>query len=138
MTSPKTLRTKTYILIILMVIFGSVGNILLSKGMKQIGAISDWSASAVAGAFAKTFTSGTIWLGIGSLLLFFVSYLVVLSWADFSYVLPASATGYAIVPLLGYVLLGEVVTSVRWAGVLLICLGVALVGRTPPRTTQQD
>ncbi len=81
-------------------------------------------------------TSGMVWLGISCLLLFFVSYLLVLTWADYSYVMPASAVGYVIVTFLGYAVLGEEVTLTRWAGVSLICLGVMLVGRTPPRTTQ--
>lgn len=135
MSPSRTLRARTYALIVLMVLFSSVGNVLLSKGMKQIGAVSLASRASLATAFVRTVTSGTIWLGITGLLLFFVCYLVVLSWADYSFVLPASASGYAIVPLLGYVLLGEVVPSTRWLGVVCICLGVLLVGRTPPRTT---
>lgn len=138
MSPPQGLRVKTYVSLALMVLFGSVGNVLLSKGMKQIGEVNDWSASALLELFLKTFTSGTIWLGVASLLVFLVSYLLVLSWADYSYVLPASATGYVVVPLLGYAVLHEVVTPVRWAGAVLICLGVALVGRTPPRTTIQS
>lgn len=130
------LRKKTHVLVALMVLFSSTGNILLSKGMKQIGSVSLASPASLAAAFLQTIASGTIWLGIGSLLLFFVAYLLVLSWADYSYVMPASATGYALVPLLGATLLGEVVTSRRWAGVALICLGVALVARTPARTTE--
>ncbi len=130
------LRKKTHVLVALMVLFSSTGNILLSKGMKQIGSVSLASPASLAAAFLQTITSGTIWLGIGSLLLFFVAYLLVLSWADYSYVMPASATGYALVALLGATLLGEVVTSRRWAGVALICLGVALVARTPARTTE--
>lgn len=135
MSPSRTLRARTYALIVLMVLFSSVGDVLLSKGMKQIGAVSLTSRASLATAFVRTVTSGTIWLGITGLLLFFVCYLVVLSWADYSFVLPASASGYAIVPFLGYVLLGEVVPSTRWLGVVCICLGVLLVGRTPPRTT---
>ncbi len=135
MSPSRTLRARTYALIVLMVLFSSVGDVLLSKGMKRIGAVSLASRASLATAFVRTVTSGTIWLGITGLLLFFVCYLVVLSWADYSFVLPASASGYAIVPLLGYVLLGEVVPSTRWLGVVCICLGVLLVGRTPPRTT---
>jgi drug/metabolite transporter (DMT)-like permease len=138
MSAAKALRTKTYVLLVLLVAFGSVGDILLSKGMKQIGAVNDWSPAALLDVGLQTFTSGTIWLGIASLILFFVCYMLVLTWADFSYVLPASATSYAVVPLLGYLLLGEVVSTLRWSGVALICVGVALVGRTPPRTTGQE
>ena len=77
-----------------------------------------------------------IWAGICSLLAFFVSYMLVLSWADYSFVQPASAVGYGVVALLGFLLLGEHVSPLRWAGVLTICLGVVLVGHTPPRTTE--
>ena len=136
MSSPRTLRAKTQALVLLLVVFSSAGNILLSRGMKQIGAVSLASPGAIATAFVHTVMSGMIWLGIACLLLFFVCYMLVLSWADYSYVQPASAVGYAIVALLGYLVLGEVVTATRWAGVALICLGVGLVGRTPPRTTE--
>lgn len=136
MLATKRLKTKTHLLVVLMVLFSSVGNILLSMGMKQIGSVSLASPTLVATAFGHTVASGLIWLGIANFLLFFVCYMLVLSWADYSYVMPASAFGYAIVPLLGYAVLGEVVTSTRWAGVGFICLGVMLVGRTPPRTTE--
>lgn len=136
MSATGTLRTRTYALVVLMVLCSSVGDILLSKGMKQIGAVSLASPGSLAEAFVHTVRNGTIWLGITGLLMFFVCYLVVLSWADYSFVQPASASGYAIVPLLAYILLGEVVPSTRWLGVACICLGVLLVGRTPPRTTE--
>jgi drug/metabolite transporter (DMT)-like permease len=129
------LRAKTVVLLVLMVLFGSTGDILLSAGMKKIGAVNDWSPAALAGVVFQTFTSGTVWLGISGLILFFVCYLLVLSWADYSFVLPATATSYVVVPLLGFLLLGEMVGPVRWAGVALIGVGVALVGLTPPSTT---
>ena len=118
-----------------MVFFSSLGNVLLSKGMKEVGEIIDFSPAALLSSFLKTFTNGSIWLGIVSLLVFFVSYLLLLSWADLSYVQPASAIGYAMVALLGYLLLGESVSPTRWIGVLFICGGVALVGGTDPSTT---
>ena len=136
MRSMEALRTKTYVLVVLMVLFSSVGDILLSKGMKQIGSVSFASPALLVAAFLQTITNRAIWLGISCFLLFFVAYLLVLSWADYSFVMPASASGYAIVPFLGYLLLGEVVPSKRWLGVVCICLGVLLVGRTPPRTTE--
>src|SRR5436853_5328925 len=93
--SSSTLQKKTYGLLASMVFFSSLGNVLLSRGMKQTGEIADFSLAALAVTFVKTFTNGSIWLGILSLLVFFVSYLLLLSWADFSYVQPASAIGYA-------------------------------------------
>ena len=137
MKLPHRLHGKTIFLIGLMAIFGSLGDVLLRKGMKQIGAVSNWRPDALLATFERTFRSGPIWLGISSLLLFFIAYLLVLSWADYSYVQPASATGYLFVAVLGYLLLGEVVPWMRWIGVLVICLGVLLVGGTPPRTTEE-
>jgi uncharacterized membrane protein len=128
------IRKRTYALLASMVSFSALGNVLLSKGMKQVGEIVDFSPFALVSVFLKAFTNGSIWMGIGSLLLFFVSYLLLLSWADLSYVLPASAIGYAMVALLGYFMLGEFVSTTRWIGVLFICSGVALVGGTAPRT----
>ena len=136
MPATKSLRRKTNFFIVLMVGFSSTGDILLSKGMKQVGSVSVASPALLGMAFLHTVTNGLVWLGIGSFLVFFVCYMLVLSWADYSYVLPVSAVGYAVVPFLGYIVLGETVTSTRWAGVAFICLGVMLAGRTPPRTTE--
>ncbi len=137
MKHSRNLHIKTFVLILLMVLFGPLGDVLVSKGMKQVGAISRWTPAALLAMFIRAFTSPYVWLGIASLLAFFVSYVLVLSWADYSFVQPASAVGYAVVALLGWLMLGEVVTSLRWAGVLTICLGVFLIGHTPPRTTEK-
>jgi uncharacterized membrane protein len=69
------------------------------------------------------------------LLGFLFSYMTVLSWADYSYVMPSGAFGYAAVTILAAVFLGETVSLRRWVGVVLICVGVLLVGQTRPRTT---
>jgi len=135
MTSSRNLLAKTCTLLILVPVFGSLGNVLLGKGMRGIGEIQHLSFSTLAVYFPKTLTSVWIWLGIGSLLLFFISYLLVLSWADYSYVLPVTATGYVLAPLLAHLLLGEAVPGARWVGAAFIFLGVTLVGRTPPNTT---
>jgi uncharacterized membrane protein len=136
MTERKTLRGKTYVLLTLMVVFGSGGDVVLSHGMKKLGSLNGWSFDAVLLFFSRAMTSGTVWLGIAMLLLFFISYLLVLSWADFSYVSPASSVGYALVAVMGYVFLGEHVPPIRWLGVGLICAGVILVGGTHPDTRQ--
>jgi uncharacterized membrane protein len=59
-----------------------------------------------------------------------------MSWADYSYVMPAGAFGYALLTLLAVVLLHEQVSARRWVGVALICVGVLVVGQTKPRTTE--
>jgi len=134
-SSTRTLKAKTYILLFLMMALGSVGNTILDKGMKSLGPIDFSTRSAIwQGAF-HTFTSGTIWLGICCMLLFMVCHMLVLSWADYSFVMLFSAITYALVPLLGYLWLGEYVPIARRLGIVLIVFGVFLVSRTPPRTT---
>ncbi len=134
-SSTRRLKAKTYILLFLMMALGSVGNTILDKGMKSLGPIDFSTRSAIwQGAF-HTFTSGTIWLGICCMLLFMVCHMLVLSWADYSFVMLFSAITYALVPLLGYLWLGEYVPIARRLGIVLIVFGVFLVSRTPPRTT---
>lgn len=130
MTSARNLQWKTYALLAPIVFFAASGNVLLGKGMKQVGGLREWSPSGLAALFARAFTSGWIWLGIGSLLLFLVMFMVVLSWADYSFVMPVSAASYALVPLMSRFFLDEKVSPLRWSGVVLICAGVALVTRT--------
>jgi uncharacterized membrane protein len=138
MKSSSSLHFKTYLLILIMVIFGPLGNVLLGKGMKRIGAASMGTPAELIDLLARVLRSGTIWLGIGSLITFFVAYMLVLSWADYSYVQPASAVAYGMVALLAHFMLREVITPTRWLGVLIICLGVLVVGYTPPRTTESS
>jgi len=107
---------------------------MLKRGMSQIGAVQ-LTASGLAQALRLTAASGTIWVAIFFLTGFMLSYMTVLSWADYSYVMPAGAFGYALLTFLAVVFLHESVSPRRWVGVVLICVGVLLVGQTKPRTT---
>lgn len=129
---------KTYLLIFLMVVFGPLGNVLLGKGMKGVGPAHLETPTEVFVVLSRALASGSIWLGIASLLAFFVAYMLVLSLADYSFVQPASSVAYGVVAVLAHFMLREVITPVRWLGVLIICLGVLVVGHTPPRTTEPD
>ncbi len=120
-----------------MAIAGPLGNVLLGKGMKHMGQLPVWPPADLFHTGLKIFTSGLIWLGIASLIAFFVAYMLALSLADYSFVQPASSVAYAVVALLGYWMLGERISPLRWAGIAVICLGVFVVGRTNPRTTEQ-
>ena len=135
MDDSNRLSIRTALLLALSVVLGAVGDLLLGAGMKEVGRVEPGSGAALVRALVRTFTNGEIWLGVASLLLFFVCYLVLISRVDYSYVQPASAVGYALVAVLAYAVLGEAITVWRWAGIGCICLGVALVGQTPPRTT---
>ncbi len=138
MTPPKTFSYKTSLMVVLLIIFSSAGNLFFSIGMKRTGALHGWGMEALRASFVAIFTSAWVWLGIVSMLMFLAVLMLVLSWADFSYVLPASAAMYAATPLLGHFLLGEAVPPLRWLGVVLICAGVVFVGQTPPSTTSKD
>jgi len=122
------------VMVLAMVVCANAGDLALKRGMTQIGAVQ-FSAAGLAHALWMTALSPTIWVGILLLLGFMLSYMTVLSWADYSYVMPAGAFGYALLTFLAVTILGEAVTPRRWTGVFLICVGVLLVGQTKPRTT---
>jgi drug/metabolite transporter (DMT)-like permease len=131
------LHLKTIVFLLLMVVFGPLGDVFLGKGMRELGELNSWAPADLLHFFARAFSSGTVWLGIILLIAFFVCYTLLLSWADFSFVQPASSFAYVIVALLGHYFLGEVVTVTRWFGIALICLGVLFVGHTPHSTTTE-
>jgi drug/metabolite transporter (DMT)-like permease len=137
-TAHKPLRLKTFLMILVMIVTGPLGNVLLGKGMKHVGAVVVWPPSQLLHTGLKVFASTSIWLGVSSLVLFFVSYMLVLSWADYSFVQPASSLAYGVVALLGYLILGETVSPLRWAGIAVICLGVFVISHTAPRTSSHE
>lgn len=128
------MRIKTLAMVLLMVVCANVGDLLLKKGMLQVGEV-EISLPGLKHAFVATIYNPTIWLAIFFLIGFTLCYMTAVSWADYSYVMPAGAFGYAVQTALGAILLHEVVSSRRWVGVLLICVGVLLVGQTKPSTT---
>ena len=136
MSSEHRLRIKTLVMVLAMVVCANVGDLMLKRGMMRIGAVQ-LSASGLQHAFLLTVTNGTIWIGIFFLTGFMLSYMTVLSWADYSYVMPAGAFGYALLAFLAVIFLHERVSPRRWIGVVLICVGVLLVGQTKPRTTAE-
>lgn len=131
------LHSKTYVFLLFIAFFAPLGNVLLSKGMKGIGSAREWAPQELFHILTRVLISGYIWLGIACLLAFFVAYMLVLTWADYSYVQPASAFSYAVVAVLGLFLLGERVNLLRWSGIVVICFGVLIVGQTHPRTTEK-
>jgi uncharacterized membrane protein len=137
MKNSSGLHFKTGLFILFMVMFAPLGNVLLGKGMKGVGSAKHWALADVTHILFGILTSPYIWMGITCLLTFFVAYMLVLTWADYSYVQPASSFSYGVVALLSYFLLGEAVPPLRWIGILVICVGVFIVGHTHPRTTEK-
>ena len=124
------MNLRKYLVLALMILFNAFGDVALAHGMKRMGAIH---ADRLTDAVAAVFTPWVI-LGILLLLCFFACYLTALSWADLSYVIPATALGYVLIALLSRWLLGETVTWTRWAGILLVGGGVAFLARGPVLT----
>ena len=125
---------KTLVMVFAMMVCATIGDSLLKRGMTEIGPVT-LDHTGLFQAFRLAMTSPTIWLAILFLIGFMLSNMTVLSWADYSYVMPASAFGYVAVTLVGMTLLGETVSPRRWVGVALICVGVFLVGQTKPSTS---
>ncbi len=111
-------------------LFGSLGDVALSRGMKDVGQISlDRLPHLISAVF-------TPWVGAGIilLLLFFVTYLTSLSFADLTYVLPATAIGYIILAIIARFFLHEDISAQRWIGIVLISMGVGFVTSGPAQT----
>jgi uncharacterized membrane protein len=135
MTHVHRLRFKTLLMVLLMVACANLGDLMLKRGMLQIGAVQI-SAPGMWHALLSTIHNGTIWLGILFLIGFTLCYMTAVSWADYSYVMPAGAFGYALQTIMAVVILHEAVNAQRWFGVVLIVVGVLLVGQTHPSTTK--
>jgi len=134
MTHEHRLRFKTLAMVLLMVVCANTGDLMLARGMKQIGNVVI-SVSGLQHALWMTIQNTSIWIGIAFLIGFTLCYMTAVSWADYSFVMPAGAFGYAIQTMLAIVVLHETVSVQRWIGVTLICAGVLLVGQTKPNTT---
>ena len=134
MTAQAT-TSRTLFLIAFMVLCNAIGNVLLKVGIRPAGEVTEFSPAALLAFAWQAGRSGAVWLAMLVLIVFLVCYLTLLNRADYSYVQPASAVGYAVLPLMAWALAGERMSPLRWIGVLLITTGVVLVSRTNVRTT---
>jgi drug/metabolite transporter (DMT)-like permease len=128
--SQHTLSPRQYLILALVALCAPLGDTCLSRGMTTLPAITLAHPAAL---IAAVFTP---WIAAGIALLigFFSSYLTALSWADLTFVLPATAFGNVIVALLARFWLHEPISLERWAGIALITLGVSFVAQGPSRT----
>ncbi len=125
-----SLRLKTRVFTLLVVLSNVLGNFFLAWGMRRIGrllSLSPW-------AYIQALFDPWVAAGVALLVVWLLSHMTLLSWADLSYVLPVTSVGYVLAAVVGHVFLDERITLARWTGILLIVLGVATVGRTAIRT----
>jgi drug/metabolite transporter (DMT)-like permease len=127
MTLPK------YLTLAGIVVCSTLGDFFLKIGMNQMGSISLLEPWILIRALFNP------WVAIGTLVLigFFVAFTVALSWADLSYVMPATALGYVLTTILSALVLHEHVSMYRWAGVILISFAVGFVTQGKARTVHE-
>ncbi len=125
---------RRYLILAVVMLTSSCGDTCLSIGMKRVGPVSLMHLGSLMAALK------TPWVVIGIVLLigFFASYLTALSWADLTFVLPATSFGYVIVALLSRFWLHEHVSISRWIGVFVITAGVGFVTQGPSYTEVSD
>jgi drug/metabolite transporter (DMT)-like permease len=114
---------RKYLVLVGVTVFGAAGDSMLSHGMKQAGNVSLRHLSTLFVAMLNPWVAA----GILLLLAFFASYMNALSWADLTYVLPATSLGYVLLALVAKFALHEQVSPLRWVGIALISGGVGFV-----------
>src|SRR5215469_16972867 len=125
------LKPNQYLILVLVSLCAPLGDTFLSRGMTHMPAIT----LAHPGSLITAVFTPWIALGIALLIGYFASYLTALSWADLTYVMPATALGNVFVALLAHFWLKEEISWLRWLGIVLITVGVAFVANGPANTT---
>lgn len=121
---------RKYLVLAGITIFATLGDSLLARGMKELGGISLHNLS---GLFLAILNPSVV-IGVLLLLAFFASYMSALSWADLTYVLPATSLGYVLVALIARFVFHEEIPATRWLGIALIAAGVGFVAAGPSLT----
>lgn len=122
------LRLKTRAFTGLVVLSSVFGNVSLTLGLRREGQLLSLSPLPYIEALFNPWVA----LGVSLLVVWLLSHMALLSWADLSYVLPVTSSGYVLAAIVGRVFLHETISNWRWAGIVLIMLGVTLVARTNP------
>jgi drug/metabolite transporter (DMT)-like permease len=122
---------RKYLVLAGVTVFAAAGDSMLSHGMKQTGNVSLHHLQSLFLAVTNPWVA----LGILLLLAFFASYMNALSWADLTYVLPATSLGYVLLALVAKFALHEQVSPLRWLGIALISGGVSFVAGGPALTS---
>jgi drug/metabolite transporter (DMT)-like permease len=124
---------RRYLILLAVAVGASVGDFFLKMGMNQSPTITLHHLDrAIFAVFNPLVAIGILFL-IG----FFAAYLTALSWADLTFVLPATGIAYVITATLSVLLLHEHVSTARWIGILLITCGVGFVAHGPSRTERE-
>ena len=118
---------RAAIMLAVLILSGSAGELAVTHGMKRVGEPARLRPREIFGFLRRALRSGWFWAGVPMMAISFYSLLLLLSWEPISFVIPASALSYVVGTLGAKYVLREEVNAARWAGVLLVCAGVALV-----------
>lgn len=118
---------RAFILYLFVIGAGTGGELCVARAMKAVGEVKDFSPAALLRLIPRALRVPWMWAGLALMSTAFFSLLAVLSTENVSLVVPVTALSYGAGALGGKFFLGEQVTPRRWAGVLLVCAGVALV-----------
>lgn len=119
--------TKLVLILITGLVFEAVGVVFLSKGLKQVGEVTAWTAPEIGRLIARGATNPSLLLGIFFEAIFFGTLLYLMSRGDVSFVWPLTSLGFVLTTLAARFILKEEVSVLRWSGVLLIVLGAGLI-----------
>lgn len=129
---------KNIFLLTSLVLTQVLGDIWLSRGMKEFGGANLFNLSGFVGLVVYLLTNPWIWLGIATLVTSLLLYYVAVSRLDLSFVLPIHASSYVFNALLAWIILGEQVSPIRWIAALTITLGVFIVSISENPWTQKN
>jgi drug/metabolite transporter (DMT)-like permease len=121
---------KLLIILLIGLTFESIGVVSLKKGMEQIGEVKKISASEVARIVKAGLTNKCILFGVFFEFLFFVALLILMSKSEISFLWPLTGLSFVFATFAAMIFLGEKVSPMRWAGVVLIVMGAVLIGYT--------
>ena len=118
---------RALLVVLLATVCGCAGNLCLREGMIGVGALPGGSPAQLFVFYAAALANPWIWAGIALEITYSLLWLAVLSWSEISWAVPMNALEYVLAAGAAYALLGEPIGPLRFAGIALICAGVALL-----------
>ena len=118
---------KLIIILLIGLVFESIGVICLKRGLQQVGEIERISLPEILRVVRGGVTNANIYLGTFFELLFFIALLILMSKGEVSYIWPLTSLGFVITPIAAHFFLREQVGLLRWAGIVLIMMGAATI-----------
>jgi len=133
LTDPRPIRRsrgQALLLAVAVILLNAVGNLSLTWGLRHVEQTMGLNPVGYIRAMVNPFVAG----GIGLLILWLLTRMALMSWADLTFVLPVTSVGYVLAAFLGHFILHEPVSFQHWLGTFFIFIGAMLVGATTHQT----